>query len=218
MVTRALASQANVYGNIPYSEYKWRTISLLPWKMVRISPSRAHKKANMIIDELFSLIYGKFCWDAAKGYGSFLTFEFGEPHLVIDERFRLKDGIREKRRRVAVHGDWHLWIYLCNWKIISHDTVKATHGSSTRDIVRAMQRLDGQALTRVEVHPDGSTTFLFELNDRLETTPNIEYGPDADQWLLFQPSKMVFTLRADRKYHHQPGNTEPKDYQWQSLD
>lgn len=172
----------------------------------------------MIIDEIFSPVIGKFCWAAEKGYGSFLTFEFGQPNLDIWEKYRSKDGLREKRRSVAVHGDWHLWIYLCDWQIYSRDEVRATSHSSTRDIQRAMRRLDGQVLTHVEVHPSCATTFVFELHDRLETMPNVsEYGQDSEQWLLYEQAGNVLTLRADQMYCYMPGNTNPKDHTWQPL-
>jgi hypothetical protein len=172
----------------------------------------------MIIDDLFSPVYGKFCWNAKKGYGSFLTFEFGEPHLDVKVRSRSTDAFREKVRRVNVHGDWHLWIYLCKWEIYSHDTLKASNQASNRDINRAMLRLDGQVLTNVEVNTTCSTTFTFDLGDRLETMPNIpEFGEDSEQWMLFEPNGRVFTLRADQKFSYQPGNTIPTDERWQPL-
>jgi hypothetical protein len=172
----------------------------------------------MIFDELFSQIYGMFCWDAEKGYGSFLTFEFGEPHLDIWDRYRSKDGIREKIRGVAIHGDWHLWIYVCDWEIYWHDTLKANSQSASQDIIRAMGRLNGQCLTHVEVHPSCATTFVFELGDRLETMPNVTiYGQDSEQWLLYEHSGKVFTLRADQMYSYKPGNTPKNDESWHPL-
>ena len=172
----------------------------------------------MVIDELFSQVIGKFCWDAEKGIGSFLTFEFGEPHLDTWERYRLKDSIREKRRSVAVHGDWHLWIYLCDWEISSQGQLKASSQSSKRQIERAMGRLNGQIFTHIEVHPSCATTFVFELGDRLKTMPNVaEYGQDSEQWLLYEYSGKVFTLRADQMYSYQPGDTPESNEAWHPL-
>ncbi len=172
----------------------------------------------MIIEKLFSPIYGKYCWNASKGYGSFLTFEFGEPHLVVTERIRTNDGHREMQRRVNVHGDWHLWIYLCGLEIYKHDQLQATSPSSTRIIARAMNHLNGQGLVNAVIHPDSATTFTFELGDRLETIPNIkEYGSDSEQWLLFEPSGKVFTLRADHQYSFQPGDVPEANVSWQEL-
>jgi hypothetical protein len=169
----------------------------------------------MIIDDIFSPIYGKFCWDAEKGYGSFLTFEFGEPHLYVWERHRSKEGMLELRRSGAVHGDWHLWIYMCDWKIHSHEKLIADSQSPKRKLDRAMGRLHGQVLTRVDVQLDYRTTFQFELGDQLETIPNIaEYGQKSEQWLLYEHLGKVFTLRADQMYSYQPGDTPRDEERW----
>lgn len=172
----------------------------------------------MIIDDIFEPLYGKFCWGAKKGYGSFLTFDFGEPHLEVRESFRTKDGIRELRRLAYVHGDWYLWIYICDWAIISHEKEKANSASRTREIERALGRLNGQALVQVKVEPDAQTVFTFELGDQLITRPNIaEYGTLQEQWLLYEPSGNVFTLRDDLKYSYNPGRTAAEDEVWIPL-
>ena len=171
-----------------------------------------------IVQEILAPLFGKYCWQAQKGYGSFLTFEFGNPHVDTRERNQTNNGIKEKIRRTAVHGDWHLWIYLCDWSIISQGAVLATSSSTARLIKRAMYRLDGQILEQAEIQPDCRTSFIFELDDRLETTPNRNgYGPDSELWHLYQHSGNVFTLRADYKYCYMPGNTPGDEKQWQAL-
>jgi hypothetical protein len=73
-----------------------------------------------IIEDVFIPIYGKPCWQFQQGYGSFLTLEFGEPHLHIREPWQAGAQASDKlqkhaaRRLVSVHGDWHLWVYLCD--------------------------------------------------------------------------------------------------------
>lgn len=172
----------------------------------------------MIIDEIFKPLIGKYCWSAQKGYGSFLTFEFGDPHVDIYEKYRTKDGIRELRRLTAVHGDWHLWIYLCDWVVYTHGKVKAKSSSRTRDIDRAMGRLDGQTLVSVDVETNTETRFVFELGDTMETTPNISaYGNLNEQWLLYEHSGNVFTLRDDLKYSYKPGNIVTEQSDWLPL-
>ena len=173
----------------------------------------------MIIDEIFKPLYGKYCWCAKKGIGSFLTFEFGEPHLEVHSGFRTKEGIKEFRRFPAVHGDWHLWVYLCDWTITTHGKVKATSESRARDIDRAMGRLNGQSLIQVQVEAGAQTHFVFELGDHLHTKPNTAaYGTFYDQWLLYEPSGKVFTLRDDMKYSHNPGIADPTKKEWLPLD
>ncbi|MEM8854527.1 MAG: hypothetical protein AAGD34_12570, partial [Pseudomonadota bacterium] len=58
---------------------------------------------------------GQVAWGVAQGYGSFLTFNFGEPKLMVTERRSVKSG---RRRSAHVRGDGHIWIYCCDWRAL----------------------------------------------------------------------------------------------------
>ena len=172
----------------------------------------------MIVGEIFKPLYGKYCWNAQKGYGSFLTFQFGEPHLEVREKDRVRNGVKEHIRSVDVYGSWHLWIYMCDWAIIAQNQIIATQSSKAKIIHRAMYRLDGQILVQMEIHADCSTIFTFELGDRLETKPNRdEYGIESEQWHLYEHPGNVFTLRADGKFFCGPGTTKSGEEVWVPL-
>jgi hypothetical protein len=178
-----------------------------------------------IIDEIFQPIYGKPCWEVKQGYGSFLTFEFGEPHLHIREPHQPSDKAPESvrrnaaRRLVFVHGDWHLWIYVADWRISLHDQELATQSSTRRVIRKAIGELDGQELVQVRVADGLVSTFEFDLGGKMEVIPNRErYGVSRDLWLLYEPSGAVFTLRSDRQYSHIPGETGPEEEIWNPLE
>jgi hypothetical protein len=97
-------------------------------------------------------------------------------------------------------------------KRIGHSNLK---GSSKRPIQRAADELDGQRLIQVSVDPrNANTIFEFDLGSRLETKP---YDETSDQWMLFEPSGNVFTLRADSNYSHEPDDTHPDDTIWMPL-
>jgi len=177
-----------------------------------------------IVDDIFQPVYGKPCWQVEQGYGSFLTFEFGQPSLHIREPRQASAQATEKvrknaaRRQVYVHGDWHLWIYICDWRIVSHEQEMANHDSSRRVIKKATTELNGQLLKRVNVSDLFACVFEFDLGGRLEIFPNYdEYEKTVDLWLLYEPSGNVFTLRADGQYHRDLGDTPPKKHIWKSL-
>lgn len=177
-----------------------------------------------MIEDIFSPIYGKPCWHFQQGYGSFLTLEFGEPHLHIREPRQASEQASEKVRKIAalrsvyVRGDWHLWVYLCDWRIFSHEQLIADNNSKRRVIKQATAELDGQALVRVTVSKLLISVFEFDLGGRLETIPNIEaHESTSDLWLLYEPSGDVFTLRADGQYCRMPGDTLPDKHKWQPL-
>src|SRR5579859_3417919 len=150
---------------------------------------RTHKLTKVIADA-FGPIFGKPCWNVHQGHGSFLTFEFGEPHLTIrpvrENLYVFSPTVKRKwmHRFVNVGGDWHLCIYCCNWSILL-DEKQAAHSESKRDrIARAVRMLNGQALTQVAVDPtDARTLFEFDFGGSLRTWP---YDQESDdQWMLF---------------------------------
>jgi hypothetical protein len=176
------------------------------------------------IDQLFALLYGLPCWNAKSGYGSFLTMEFGEPYLEVHEPRIARPGASERvhkslaRRRVFVHGEWHLWIYCCEWHVYTGDTLMGDsdlQGSTKERIDLAAAELDSQRLTRVEVDPHrGTSTFHFDLGSRLETWP---YEPNTKQWYLYQPDGNVLAYRSDGYYKQCPGDASPAAEVWKPL-
>jgi len=169
-------------------------------------------------EQVFHRLYGQPCWNAKSGYGGFLTMEFGKPSLQISEpRAPLAgaapaEASNRARRIVTVRGQWHLWIHSCAWQVftgrkrVGHSNLR---GSSKLPIERAARELDGQKLVQVTVAPHGATTvFEFDLGSRLEAKP---YNETSDQWLLYEPSGYVFSLRGDGCYSHNPGDTPPEE-------
>jgi hypothetical protein len=106
-------------------------------------------------NRIWSAVWGHPAWSVKKGYGSFLTLEFGPPALRIREpRLASPDTsepVRELqgRRLVTVTGKWHLWIYCCNWSIALSGKEVARSESPDDDIAFGTQRLDGQKLLSV---------------------------------------------------------------------
>jgi hypothetical protein len=185
-------------------------------------PDGAAARADDPIEATFRPLYGKPCWNAEKGYSSFLTFEFGQPHLEVLERVMerpVRFSARVKRtlrsRYAHVHGDWHLWIYCCAWSI-RLDGWRAAHSESTdHRIERAVAALNGQALTRVSVNPDDSSTvFEFDLGGTLATRP---YDAASEQWKLYEPAGTVFLLGTRGRYRRVRGDAAPTRPRWRRL-
>ena len=172
------------------------------------------------VQHAFAPVYGKPCWKAQKGYSSFLTFEVGEPRLEIGEPreslYVTPRGQRWKipRRRIFLHGEWHLWIYRCAWSISLNGKQLAHSESSDVGITRAVAVLDGEALTRVAVSADARTEFDFDLGGVLQTWPD---DADGEQWMLFEPSGYVLTMRADGRYSHHPRSQPDSDEDWRPV-
>lgn len=173
-----------------------------------------------VFEKAFSRIYGKPCWNVKPGYGSFLTLEFGKPHLEVREpNAAIKHVVgavraRFARRSVVVHGDWHLWLYCCEWEVLSKGN-RIGDSSTKIKIRRAADFLDGQKLTGFSMSPRTvGCVFRFDLGATLRTRP---YDEDSEQWLLFEPSHKILTLRADGRYKHTRSDMPDSSGKWNPV-
>ena len=161
------------------------------------------------IEKSFKPLRDLPCWGVKRGYGTFLTLEFGEPRLVIREPIASASGTVKVRRMLArrlayVAGEWHLWIYQCMWAVYNGATCVGDW-SSPRRIDKAAQFLNGQKLSGVDVSTRGSKTrFSFDLGAVLLTQP---YNRTAEQWLLYEPNGNVLILKAGGWFSYGPGKT-----------
>ncbi len=178
----------------------------LPERMVYLAVSMPSD-----IDLALAPLFGKPCWGVKQGYSTYLTFEFGQPHLEIREpkQPRAKSARVRRlfaRRRVSVYGEWRLWLYICNWALFQGERCRATANSTRRQTLAATNDIDGQAITDVQVTPDlRHATFSFDLGGRLEVSTWHDNSEDV-QWLLYEPSGRTLEVRADGHYlYARPG-------------
>lgn len=175
------------------------------------------------VHKAFEPLKGLPCWNVKPGYGSFLTLEFGEPELHIREPIdapKCRPKVRKllARRSVVVHGQWHLWIYCCEWEVVTNRKVVGhsdLEGSTKKWIQRAADELNGQKLTGFRINPKrGSSTFEFDMGSRLNTKP---YNKRSDQWLLYEPDGRVLTYLADGHYSRDPGDRPLHKKVWRAM-
>jgi len=174
------------------------------------------------IAELMRPATGQPCWLVQHGYGSFVTMEFGEPGVEIGKPLLMRVHIegapeRSPRRLAAVHGEWHLRVYCCQW-LLTLDGVQLAHEESD-DITmnRALGVLNGQILTAVEIEPDSRTRFSFDLGCSLRTypAPTGTYGAEpAVQWKWYARYGPVMLVRDDGAYAVSPLDAKSGDERW----
>ena len=152
-------------------------------------------------------------WGVTQGHGSFLTFEFGEPKLDVQERKSAEKGLR---RSAFVQGQSHLWIYCCHWRAMQNNEQTAWSEDANEHICRATATLNGQKLMAVSVGPKtGHSRFTFDLGGSLETWP---YGEDPtdEQWIIHRGTE-TFAYRADGHYSYGPSDRLPETEIWLPL-
>jgi hypothetical protein len=164
-------------------------------------------------------LLGLPCWGVKRGFGTFMTLEFGDPQLHILEPITATSAsatVRRRlaRRRVVVHGAWHLWIYCCDWRVGSGGR-RVGDSSSPRRIDAAARVLDGQKLLGITLRPRGARTrFIFDLGAVLETRP---YDRKSEQWMLYTPTGEVLTFRADRHYSIAKADRPESEHSWRAA-
>jgi hypothetical protein len=154
------------------------------------------------LEEIFSPVIGKCAWQIRRGYGSFITMEFGNPHLEVRHP-RLVDGLPRvqklfQRRIVTVVGDWHLWLQHCNWAIrTSSSSISSEETDNPLVVDECLEELNGQILLSVEPSAItmASCTMRFDLGGSVEIYPMLD-EPDEDQWSLHQKdANVIFSCR-----------------------
>ena len=175
---------------------------------------------RMRIERIVSNVYGRPCWNVRPGFGSFLTLEFGDPHLEVREPVTAKKSspavVRKilGRRGVYIHGDWHLWIYCCDWAVFSRRR-RVGDNSGKVKIRQAAEFLNGQKLSGFSISPRKvSCVFRFDLGGTLKTKP---YDKESEQWMLYDPSHRVLVIRADSRYKYVPSSRPDNQKDWKII-
>jgi hypothetical protein len=148
--------------------------------------SRDSMQLKKQIEALFQPLIGQSPWRASVGWGSFVTLEFG-PKRLYNRHY---------------HGDWHLWLYQCEWSLNSNGRCLADSESKKKLMGLAINNLTGAKLTDVSFDQRQTITeFVFQNNLHLRCKPYADAAPDEDCWLLFTPDRQVSSLRKSGLKH-----------------
>lgn len=155
------------------------------------------------IQGLFRPLIGQLAWNVRGGYGSFLTLEFGKPHIVVREPIVPSPGRSERvqralrRRRVYVVGDWSLFIQYCDWKISVADGSLDSQSIGTAPD-ECLADLDGQRFVSLDSGPlPNSWKIQFDLGGTLEVWPSTAYEATDDLWHLRSWNGDIAALQSD---------------------
>jgi hypothetical protein len=115
------------------------------------------------------------CWQAKRGYGTFITFEFGA---------RVP---RPTRRGMIEGGELHLWIYFAEWNL-KVDGRRVSWRSAPEKIDRTLARFIGRTITGFSEHP-ACIRFSGDAHITLHPMPSINNA--AELFLLYLPGERV---------------------------
>ncbi len=147
-------------------------------------------------------LIGQLAWNVRRGVGSFLTMEFGAPHLSVREpieaRHTTNENIRAslRRRRVFVAGDWHLWIEHADWKLTTVSGVLDSDDDIATPKDECLHDLEGQRLLSVNVDPAiNRWTLEFDLGTILQMWPASYESEDV--WSLHPKEGAIVACQKD---------------------
>lgn len=143
-------------------------------------------------------LLGQKPWDASIGVGSFITLEFGTP-IPPTRKFS------PRGKPLPAHGEWHLWIYMCAWRLEKGDEVLAACEDSREQMEAAVKSMEGLALQSIELLPPAwDTIFTFENQVVLRTfsiySDCSEEG--SENWLLFTPGQNVLSIGPGSTWYY----------------
>jgi hypothetical protein len=156
---------------------------------------------NQVFDLCKPLI-GQLVWSVRKGLGTFLTMEFGLPHLAVREPIspmvaesgKVKRNL--SRRRVFVEGDWHFWIQDTRWRLRTEGGVVDYNSDVSESVNECLLDLEGQRLLSLEMREDNTIDLIFDLGGNLEVGGSL-VGLSETQWSLHHWQGTVTSFKAD---------------------
>ena len=139
------------------------------------------------------------CWHCEQTYSSWLSINFGQPHLRITEADPNAKSRSRRKRSVLVDGDHRFSITMCEWHIVRNGHELAWSSSPRRTIREALSELNGQKLFNVEIDIRRlKTKFLFETDIELRVKCEKTLGRGNYLWKLCSENQIL--ALADEGY------------------
>jgi hypothetical protein len=141
---------------------------------------------------LVTPLVGKPAWMVCLGFGASLMINFGR-QLDPDKFGRS-------------HGEWHLWLEGCEWRIDYQDRVLVGGEDSREKMQVAVRELEGRKLLAVSLNsPAMDAVFEFEGDLSLRTFA--VNTTELDSWNLFTPEHKVLVVGPGAKWSYTRSDT-----------
>lgn len=161
-----------------------------------MSSQKEKGNSTQLLKDILSRIQGLKSYNIKLGHGSFLTIDFGEP---IEINVKTKKGIEKFTR-----GEWHLWIYMCAWRIDKDNKALAGSSDSRNKIESVLKKIDGKELISFRLKHSLEAVLVFHGKYELRMfSINTE---DQDQWMIYTPDKNVLTVGPGDKCSYEPAS------------
>lgn len=131
-------------------------------------------------------LLGKTPWGVRVGMGSALTMEFGH-----------KDP---RQSSVSIHGELHLWLYLCSWRIETGKKILIGSEDERARLKKVINGFKWSEITGVNLkRPSLDLELQFKNRSALRTfSVNSSDDLESDQWILFTPELISISARGGK--------------------
>jgi hypothetical protein len=131
-------------------------------------------KEHLQLIKVLQYIYGQKAWGVSLGEGSFLTFEFGNP-IPSDKK---------------VHGEFHVWVYFCAWRIQQLDKIIICSEDKRDNIIESIKCLEDLPLINVKLMYSGFDT-VFNFDKDIQLYLFSIYSDEYESWMLYTPNEVI---------------------------
>lgn len=164
---------------------------------------------SSLFREYFGQLKGLPCWGASAEFGTWLSLNFGRPHIRVREGNPKAESERQRRRHVYVNGDFLLWFEMGEWEYFENGKRRFHSGQSRAYLRRAAARLQSQCVARVQlVAQPAEMVFDFDLGGQLRVRPTSDAEQDDPLWHLYAHDRCL-TLLANGTLEHGASNLKP---------
>lgn len=154
------------------------------------------KHGKKVVEGLFEEVLG-LQPRIKLGYGSFLTIDFGKE---VTEEILTREG-----KETLSFGEWHLWIYMCAWRIDLSNEPFIGSDDDRQFIQEKLVNLNDKKLLLFSVINSAFDSVLkFESDYELKLFSfNVR---ENEQWKFFTPEQKVFIAGPGNSWCYRSSN------------
>lgn len=152
-------------------------------------------KKDLLIPHILNKLIGQKVSVIEQTHGSFITIDFG----TLTER--------KGKRRTYLVGQYHLWVYMCAWRIDKDDKPLVASSDSREKISDTIKIITGTTLTNYVLNSSLDAQFSFDNNINL-TLFNTS-TQDEEQWMLYlweQDVRYVLVIGPGNSWYYEPSS------------
>ena len=158
-----------------------------------------YSKDQQVIIEIINKVVGQQVSAIKLGVGSFLTLDFGK---LYTETKIYKNG----KERTYTWGNWHLWVYMCAWRIDKNGRPYVASSDDRTKIAELIKELAHATLTKCEIL-NASLDTKWYFDEHITLTLFNTSTEDEDQWFLFTPEEKVLTIGPGDTWIYEPSSS-----------